>query len=380
MKFGKISSMSNLKLMFIMMTMVALVTTGFAFSNVNGDNEKLDLGADVSGKGMIEKSGEDASVNANVSASASSSSSNAKSEDNSHEDLKSSSEINDESQNSQSSSEMNAESHENYKMSYEKMNADSNNSFTVDAGHHIYKPGDQVSIEGSIWTNLMQTVGGISSVSIEVTDNVGTVVYSGTGQVNSNGDYSTEFQLPSDAKNGAYEINVKSDTSADVLNTLSLKTQSSLQSSTKFVVVSPNAFAIKAEGKDFDVQIASNSSSVTNMKFDEQGKKLSFTVQGETGTKGVTEIKIPKSLLSGNLNVMIDGQAMSQSDVIEKADTNDEVTLELNYHHSTHQIDIVGTNAVPEFSSLVSLVLVASILSVIVLSMKTRVLNIANRS
>ncbi len=369
MKFDKISTnMPNLKFVLVMTIIVALVATGFTFSNVHGDKEKLDLGAGISTKGIIEKSGEDnASASANVSANASSSSSYEKSGEQSNE-------------NSKASSELNVESHENYKKSYDRMNADSKSSFTVETEHHLYKPGEQVSIEGSIWTNLMTTVGGISSVSIQVTDNGGNVVYSGTSQVNSTGDYSTEFQLPSDAKNGSYTIDVKSDTSADVLNTLSLKTQASLQSSTKFVVVSPNAFAIKAEGKEFDVQIATNSSSVTNMKFDEQGKKISFTVQGETGTKGVTEVKIPKSLLSGNLTVMIDGQVMSQSDIIEKDDTNDDVTLELNYHHSTHQIDIVGTNAIPEFSSLVSMILVVSILSVIVLSMKTRVLNIVYRS
>src|SRR4029077_160098 len=120
------------------------------------------------------------------------------------------------------------------------------------------------------------------------------------------------------------------------------------QSSAKFVVVSPNAFAIKAEGKDFDVNLASNSN-VSNLQFDENAKKISFTVSGETGTKGTTDITIPKSLLSGNISVMIDGQVMSQTDVIETANTQDETTLEINYHHSTHTIEIVGTNAVPEF-------------------------------
>jgi len=367
MKSNKIPTQSkNFKFVLMIIVMAGLAATGFTLSNVSGDKEKLDVGADISAKGVIEKSGvgDNASASANVSTNSSSSPSSEKSNAESHE-------------NYSASSEMNTESHGNYKMSYEKMNADSENSFTVETDHHIYKPSDQVAIEGSILTNLITTAGGISSVSIQVTDNGGNIAYSGKSQVNSNGDYSAEFQLPSDAKNGAYTIDVKGDVSTDVLNTLSLKTQTSLESSTKFVVVSPNAFAIKAEGKDFNVKIATNSSSVTNMKFDEQEKKLSFTVQGETGTKGVTEVAIPKSLLSGNLTVMMDGQVMSQSSVIEKADTNDEVTLELNYHHSTHQIDIVGTNTVPEFSSFASIVLVVSIISTIILSMKTRVFNIA---
>jgi len=60
---------------------------------------------------------------------------------------------------------------------------------------------------------------------------------------------------------------------------------------------------------------------------------------------------------------MIDGQMISQDNVIETADTQDETTLEINYHHSTHIIDVTGTNAVPEFpiSIIVLTVAIASI-------------------
>lgn len=351
----------NFKFGFIVMIAAGLAATGFTFSNVMGDDTKLNLGGDVSAKGVIGNATaeEHTSANANVSASSSGSEkSNAESHENYH------------------ASDMETSSHGNYDMAYEKMNANSDNSFAIETNHHIYQPGDQVSIEGTIWSNLMATVGGISSVSIQVTDNAGAIVYSGKSQVTSDGGYTADFQLPSDAKKGAYTIDTKADVNEDVLNTLTLKAQTSLESSAKFVVVSPNAFAVKAEGKDFDVQIASNSTNVSDLKFDEQQKKLSFTVQGETGTKGVTEITIPKSLLSGNMSVMIDGQAMAHSDVIQTDDTSDHITLEINYHHSTHQIDIVGTSAVPEFSSLAGLVLVFSVLSVVILSVKTRIFNI----
>ena len=261
--------------------------------------------------------------------------------------------------NAQSHENAQAEYHENYKSSYEKMSADSDNSFTVETDRHLYKPGDNVKIEGSIWSGLIAELGGANLVSIQVLDNNDTIVNDGKVQVNSDGQYSTAFTLPTDAKNGAYRINAKIDVSADLVSSLTLKAQGNLQSSGKFVVVSPNAFAIKAEGKDFDVNLASNSN-VSNLQFDEQAKKISFTVSGETGTNGTTDITIPKSLLSGNISVMIDGHVMSQSDVIETADTQDDATFELNYHHSTHTIEIVGTNAVPEFP-MASLVMAASI-------------------
>lgn len=270
----------------------------------------------------------------------------------------------DESHENNHASSNESESHEHYKNAYEKISANSDDEFTVQSEKHLYKPGDNVTIQGSLWSDLITSLGNVSTVSIQVKDNDGNMVYDDKGPMDASGDYTTQFQLPSDAKQGAYTVDVN----ADVLGNLSLKTKDALASSTKFVVVSPNSMSVKAEGHDFDVQVASNSTSVSNLNFDEQNKKLSFTVQGDTGTKGVTDITIPKSLLNGDLTVMIDGQVMAQSDVVETADTDTDTTLELNYHHSTHQIDIVGTNAVPEFSSVVSLVFVALVSAVVVLS------------
>lgn len=274
----------------------------------------------------------------------------------------------DESHENSHASTNESESHGHYKNEYDKVSANSDDEFTVQAQRHLYKPGDGVTISGSLWSSLAASLGNVTTVSIQVKDNGGNVVYDGKGQIDANGQYSAEFQLPSDAKKGAYDVNVNADVSADVLNTLALKTKDTLESSTKIVVVSPNAMSIQAEGHDFDVQVASNSTSVTNLNFDEQNKKLSFTVQGDAGTKGVTEVTIPKSLLSGDLTVMIDGQAMAQSDVVETASTDSDTTLELNYHHSTHQIDIVGTNAIPEFGTLASVALVVSVLALVILS------------
>ncbi|HEX5457903.1 MAG TPA: MG2 domain-containing protein [Candidatus Nitrosotalea sp.] len=265
-----------------------------------------------------------------------------------------------------------SESHAHYNDKYDKMSASSDDEFIVQSERHLYKPGDSVTIEGSLWSSLISSLGNVSTVSIQVADNGGNMVYSGNGTIDANGDYSAAFVLPSDAKNGAYTVNVNADVSADVLDALSLKAKSDLSSSTKIVVVNPNAIKVRAEGKDFDVEVASNSTTVNNINFDEQNKKLSFTVQGDTGTKGVTQITIPKSLLNGDLTVMIDGHAMAQTDVVKTVDTDTETTLELNYHHSTHQIDIVGTNAIPEFSTVASLVLVVSVMSVIVLSQTRR--------
>lgn len=347
----------------VLASILVLCLTGllvtFSLSSAFADKDQLGLNADTStkiglGKTKIE-SNSTAQVNASIG--------------NSGENKGESSENYQSQGNAQSHENTQAEYHENYKSSYEKMSADSKNSFTVETNKHLYKAGDSVKIEGSIWSSLITELGGANMVSIQVVDNNDTIVDDGKAQINADGQYNTEFTLPDNAKNGAYTINAKIDVSADVMNSLTLKTQGNLQSSEKFVVVSPNAFAVKAEGKDFDVKVASNST-VNNLQFDENAKKISFTVSGETGTKGTTDITIPKSLLNGNFTVMIDGQVMSQDDVIETADTQDEATLEINYHHSTHTIDIVGTNAVPEFPT--TLLVMAVAIGLLVIFVSTR--------
>ena len=136
-------------------------------------------------------------------------SSNTKSQDESHEN------------NHASSNE--SQSHEHYKNEYDKISADSNDEFTVQSQRHLYKPGDNVTIQGSIWSNLMTSLGNANTVSIQVKDNDGNVVYNGKRQIDASGDYTAQFQLPSDAKKGAYTVDVNTDVSSDVLNTLALK-------------------------------------------------------------------------------------------------------------------------------------------------------------
>jgi len=338
----------------IMLCLVGLLVN-FSSSFVFAQKDQIGINADASAKINLGKT--EISSNSTTQANASA--------ENSGENTTGGSNENYQSQgNSQSQTNAQAEYHENYKSSYGKMSADSENSFTVETNKHLYKPGDDVKIEGSVWSGLVTELGGANLISIQVLDNNGTIVNDGKAQVSGDGQYGTDFTLPDNAITGAYTINAKIDVSADLVGSLTLKTQANLQSSAKFVVVSPNAFAVKAEGKDFDVKLASNSN-VSNLQFDEQAKKISFTVSGETGTKGTTDITIPKSLLSGNISVMIDGQVMSQTDVIETANTQDETTLEINYHHSTHTIEIVGTNAVPEFPT--TLLVMAAAVGLIVI-------------
>src|SRR5574337_2083960 len=109
----------------------------------------------------------------------------------------------DESHENSHASSNESESHGHYKDNYEKISASSDDEFTVQSQKHLYKPGDNVTIDGSIWSDLMASLGNVSTVSIQVKDNGGNMVYDGKGQLDADGKYSAQFQLPADAKKGA---------------------------------------------------------------------------------------------------------------------------------------------------------------------------------
>lgn len=261
--------------------------------------------------------------------------------------------------------ETSAEAKTMYKPAYPKLMADSRNSFTVHSEKHLYKPGEQVIVGGSIWSSLLSEIGGAELVTVQVTDNKGNVVTNQNVPINSEGNYSASFMLPLDAELGAYTIDSKIQVGAGVLGVLDAEVTAKLDSSAKFAVVSPNAFAVKAEGKEFKVSVASNST-ISNFRFDQEAKKVSFTVEGETGTQGVTQIMIPKTMLGGQMTVIIDGKVVAPdlNSVIVASGTNSETTLEINYHHSVHTVEVVGTSAVPEFP--VSMVVTAAAIGSVV--------------
>lgn len=244
--------------------------------------------------------------------------------------------------------------------------ADASSDFGVQSQYHIYKPGDAVTIQGSMSSDMKEKTDP-QDVSVKVTDAQGQVVADQKATVDSSGQYTATINLPASAKEGEYNVDSKIEASASVLGLLSADVVAKMESSTQFVVGSESSYDVKADGgEQFKVDITSNSN-VSNVKLDEEAKKVSFTVEGQSGTKGAAEVTIPKAMLSGSMMVMIDGQAMAKDDVIVKSQTESDVTFEMNYHHSSHQIDVTGTSVVPEFpvSALIMAAAVASVVGMV---------------
>lgn len=94
-----------------------------------------------------------------------------------------------------------------------------------------------------------------------------------------------------------------------------------------------------------DVSIRSNST-IGPLELDADNKRVSFTADGETGTQGTAEIQIGK-MLEGPYTVTIDGQATTNFEVANEGSVDAVMTI--TYAHSEHDIEITGTQVVPEF-------------------------------
>ena len=198
-------------------------------------------------------------------------------------------------------------------------------------------------------------------------DMEGTVVAEQQAQANSSGEYSTSVELPADAE-GDYSTRSMLEVEASMLGLLNSEITAKLESSTTmFAVASSSTFDVTTEGgEEFQVEIASNST-VDSVELYQEAKMVTFRVDGATGTRGVTQVTVPKAMLSGEMMVMIDGQVVSSesNDVIVTSETSTETTFEINYSHSEHDVAVSGTNVVPEFP-LATLVMAGAVGSIMV--------------
>ena len=104
--------------------------------------------------------------------------------------------------------------------------------------------------------------------------------------------------------------------------------------------------SVHALGKDWTLKIQT-SSSLSNFDFAESEKKITFRVEGLSGTKGVILVPL-QGLLVGPYDVKIDGKPTDQFTIIDDKTTGEKV-LQLGYTHSAHDVEISGGTVVPEF-------------------------------
>jgi predicted secreted protein with PEFG-CTERM motif len=233
---------------------------------------------------------------------------------------------------------------------------------TVTANNQSYKDGDRIQISGTTRDYIQDM-----PITIIIRNPVGNIVVIAQVPLNSDKTYSTTipsggplWQMP-----GTYEIDV-------TFGTPDRSATASFQFAGSKVQTPLNTIAV--EGTNFTVPYVITNGKVLGMKIDSQSKSLLVAV--ETTDDGTLTVTLPRAIIDAKAAnqdeqyyVLMDG---AEADFDETSTTPTERTLSIPFVGGTEEIEIIGTQVVPEFGLAVTLTLAIAITVIVVISTKTR--------
>ena len=233
-----------------------------------------------------------------------------------------------------------------------------------------YDAGDAIIISGILQDNItpgyqvalmvISPIGNIVSIAQLSPDNdnkFSEIIRSGEGGVwKESGTYTVEAKYN----------NMKADTHFDfdsgiIKETPSISTGASVEEEN---------ITVSVDGEIFSVKYSIENGTVTAAYIDIETKSLIIVI--DSSDDGVITLTLPNSLITSDeygYFILVDGE---EADNYDESSTSSSTTLTIPFGAGTEQIEIIGSWVVPEFGAIAGLVLAVAIISIIVLSAKTR--------
>jgi parallel beta-helix repeat protein len=126
----------------------------------------------------------------------------------------------------------------------------------------------------------------------------------------------------------------------------------------------------------YNLYVVSNST-VSDFSFNHENTLIQFNVEGETETTGFCNVTIPKDLLEteDKWTVLVDGASVTPTVNEDKTNTY----LYFTYNHSSKIVEIIGTDAIPEFPSWTSLLILLVVVMAVIVVCKGKLKNANER-
>ena len=116
-----------------------------------------------------------------------------------------------------------------------------------------------------------------------------------------------------------------------------------------------------------------SNSTISDLTFSQAEARLSFTVDGLSGTSGFCDITIPSELMSGTFSLFKDDVPLVENMDYIQSFNGTHYTFSLTYEHSTHTIEIFSTRVIPELTSIALLLtFIIATLTMIVVNRRKR--------
>ncbi len=133
----------------------------------------------------------------------------------------------------------------------------------------------------------------------------------------------------------------------------------------------PSGPSINVEG--YDVGYSITGGSILSITPDVDANSLIIEIS--TTSDGELTITLPRALIDAKLNgddddffVLVDGEEVD----FDETKTSSDRTLTIAFPDGAEEIEIIGTFVIPEFGAIAALILAVAIISIIVVSAKTR--------
>ena len=236
---------------------------------------------------------------------------------------------------------------------------------TVSTDKLSYLLGDTIVISGSVKSPVKNT-----QLSIQIFDPNNNLVHVDQIDVSEDGKYTDTIKAIGVywRASGTYTVKVQY-----ALPGVTAQTTFIFQSSIPSV---SNVFEVKdpTSQQTFGVNYTITGGTVKDISIDTQS--ISLIISINSTTDGTITIQIPRALVDAKTNsgqddafiILIDGaEVKSQS---ESSNSNYR-NLTIQFYQGDQDIEIIGTQVVPEFGPIAALVLVIAIISIIAVSAKT---------
>ena len=242
---------------------------------------------------------------------------------------------------------------------------------TVSADKANYNAGDAIKVSGTLQDNITPGY----QISLMVISPIGNIVSIAQLSPDSNNEYTKTIQSGEGGlwkESGTYTIeakynNMKADTTFEfdsgiIKSAPSIAAQATIEDEENITVV--------VDGEIFSVKYSIENGTVTAAYIDVETKSLIIVI--DSLDDGVITLTLPNSLITSDeygYFILVDGE---EADNYDESSTSSSTTLTIPFGAGTEQIEIIGSWVVPEFGAIAGLVLAVAIISIIVLSAKTR--------
>ena len=148
----------------------------------------------------------------------------------------------------------------------------------------------------------------------------------------------------------------------------------------KIAPIIPLSYAdstIPVGGTNLSISYKISNGNITGVVANEESSSLIISLHAVES--GKLTVNLPRELINATKNngsddqffVLLDGQ---DSSFTETSTTNTTRTLEIPFPAGTQQMIVIGTKVVPEFQSIAQVILIVATVSVIAVSLKSRIL------